>query len=413
MSLPQIRVYIRPDASFASSGNLVLGSTPLGPGALLGPPGSAYYEISNMVQSVSIRRGRTRVTESFDAGSCSVTLFDSTGVFNPDNGSSPLNGYVKPLRQFRVTATIDSTEYVLFAGYADAYNYNYESGVNASIVTIDAVDAFRLFNLATVSTVAGTSAGQDTGTRIAKILDAVSMPTSLRSLETGVSQLAADPGSQRSVLAAIQQCEQTELGAFYMSAEGKATFKNRHTIQQLASGSTVAPLVFDESSGIDFVGIGQRFDEQQVVNDVSVATSTGTTQTSSDASSITAYFKRSYSKTDTLIQTSTEAADHAAFILTARKDPQVTIDSIVVNGRGVSEAQLESVVSTDLLVPVTVSKVYGSGTLTRTLTLQGIAHTITPNSWRIELTTAEPISGDGFILDSASFGVLDDNYLSF
>jgi len=413
MTLPQIRTYIRPDQSFVVGGNLTLGSTALGPSALLGPAIAAFYEITSLVQSVAVRRGRTRVTDSFDAGTCSVTLFDSAGVFNPDNGSSPLVGYVKPLRQFRVTATVDGTEYILFAGFTDAYSYTYETGVGASLVTIEATDAFRLLNLATISTVTGSAVGQDTGTRIGKILDTVSFATSQRDLETGISTLAADPGSQRSALAALQVCEQTELGAFYISSEGKATFRNRHTLQQLAAGGVVAPLIFNETSGIRFENIGQRFDEQQIANDVTVSTATGATQTATDSSSIDAFFRRSLAISETLIQTTTEATDYAAFILTARKEPVVTIDSIVVNAQAISAGSLSTILDSDLLVPITVSKTYGSGSVTRTLTLQAISHTITPGGWRIDLTTAEPISGDGFILDSSTFGVLDTNYLSF
>jgi hypothetical protein len=62
---------------------------------------------------------------------------------------------------------------------------------------------------------------------------------------------------------------------------------------------------------------------------------------------------------------------------------------------------------------VTVSKNYCGTTLTKTLTIQGISHDITPGSWNIAVETAEPIAGEGFILDSSTYGVLDTNVLSF
>ena len=54
----------------------------------------------------------------------------------------------------------------------------------------------------------------------------------------------------------------------------------------------------------------------------------------------------------------------------------------------------------------------GGSTLTKTLQVFGVAQSITPNSWKTTLTTLEPII-DGFILDSAIYGLLDSGVLSY
>ena len=73
-----------------------------------------------------------------------------------------------------------------------------------------------------------------------------------------------------------------------------------------------------------------------------------------------------------------------------------------------------SLLNAEILDPITVTKSYGSSAeIKRTLTIQGVDHDIRPSDWTMTFSTAEPVSGDGFILDSATYGVLDVNTLSF
>jgi hypothetical protein len=73
----------------------------------------------------------------------------------------------------------------------------------------------------------------------------------------------------------------------------------------------------------------------------------------------------------------------------------------------------ESVVNAELLDPVTVTKNYANGTISRTLTIQGITHSITPANWDMTFELAEPVGGDGLVLDSANQGILDTNILVY
>jgi hypothetical protein len=417
MSLPNIRVFIKPDASFIVSGNMVLGTSTLSLSSLLGPSTASFYEISDFVTGVSVRRGRTRVTDSFDTGTATIQLIDRTGLLNPDNTSSPLNGWVLPLRQIRITATIDGTEHSLFNGYTGRYSYDYQQGINAAFISIECNDAFRILNLATITTVTGAADNQDTGTRIGQILSTSGVPNSIVSLDTGTSNLGDDPAVERTVLEAVQQAETSELGAFYISADGIFTFKSRHNVQKLASGEVVSTIYFDDTGtvggAIPFVEVSQSFDDEQVYNDVTVVDENGNIENFTDATSEAAYFQRSLEKSGTLIRTAAEAADHATFLLAFRKDPFVVIDSITVSPLALSTTQATSIIVAELLEPISVSKQYGADIFTRTLTLQGVEHDISPSTWTTRLSTAEPVSGDGFILDSTSYGVLDQNELSF
>jgi hypothetical protein len=53
-----------------------------------------------------------------------------------------------------------------------------------------------------------------------------------------------------------------------------------------------------------------------------------------------------------------------------------------------------------------------SSTITKNLQIQGVAWNITPNSWTGVFTTLEPIV-DGLILSSSTYGLLNDDILSY
>ena len=69
--------------------------------------------------------------------------------------------------------------------------------------------------------------------------------------------------------------------------------------------------------------------------------------------------------------------------------------------------------SLDYFDPVTITTTQpGTSTLTKTLQVFGVGMSISPNSWRVAFTTLEPII-DAFILDSALYGLLDTDVLSY
>jgi hypothetical protein len=437
MTLPNIDIQIRPDSSFAADGTAILGTVKLGALAgattpagvntgvpntayfgigtpmLLGPSSKGFVSIAGSVTDVSIHRGRTRAIDAFDTGTASCTFIDTTGQFNPDNASSSLYPYVLPMRQFRISATIGSTVYQLFNGYTTRYTYKFEPGINATMVSIEAEDAFRVLNMSTLQTVAGTASGDYSGTRIGYILNALSVPNNIRVLATGNTQVDADTDTDRSGLEAVQQVESAEVGAFFIDKRGFYTFKGRQDLQLLAAGVTTTPLVFNETTGLPFTGVQVGLDDQQIVNYVSIEGDGLSGSVASDATSITNYFNRTLAKTGSLLLTDTEATNQANYLLGFRRNPKVTIDSIDFNVAGLSTTNAQSVVNAELLDPVTITKNYASGTISRTLTIQGITHSITPANWDMSFELAEPVGGDGLVLDSANQGILDTNILVY
>ena len=55
-------------------------------------------DVGSIAIQASIRRGRNRILDKFEAGTATVILQDDNGNFNPSNTNSPYYGKILPLR---------------------------------------------------------------------------------------------------------------------------------------------------------------------------------------------------------------------------------------------------------------------------------------------------------------------------
>jgi hypothetical protein len=412
MALPTLGVSVDFANGPAFGNPLILGdpSTPLGVG-ILADSASDSVDVSDITLRASIRRGRNRILNKFEAGSATVILEDTNGDWVPTNTSSPYYGKLVPLRKIRIWADYNSgsgtVRYYLYSGYITSYDTNFQLGLESiSTVTLQCVDAFRLFSNVAISTVAGASAGQFTGDRMNNLLDVPSFPTSMRNIDTGDSTVQADPGTERDLLNALQTIENSEFGGFYIDPEGNAVFLSRNTLAQKADGT--ATNFADNGTGISYQAIDFAYDDTLIFNDVTVNREGGTAQTVQDTSSIETYFIHSGKREGLLVQTDTESLDQATMILQSRKDAIFRIDSIGLNLADDTEtARIVAGLNLDIFDLTNITKsTPGSGSVTLELFVQGIQHDITTNTWTTKLFTAEPII-QAFILDSATQGTLD------
>lgn len=385
-------------------------STPLGVGILADAPADVV-DVSDIALRVSIRRGRNRVLNSFEAGTATVVLEDENGDYNPQNTSSPYYGKLLPLRKIRIWADYDdgggTDRYYLYSGYITSFDNTFRLGNDeVSTVTFQCVDAFRLLQNVQISTVAGSSAGQTTGARIENLLDLASFPVSQRLIDVGDTLVQADPATSRTLLAACQNIEQTELGGFFIDDEGNAVFLSRSTVSLKADET---PLLFnDDGTNISYQSIDFAYDDTQIFNDITVTRLGGTAQNVQSTSSIETYFIHSGSRSDLLMQTDAEALDQASMLLNARENALLRIDSIGLNLMdSTASNRIVAGLESDLFTLINVTKTgQASSTFTLELFVQGIQHDITPNTWTTRFLTAEPII-QAFILDSAIQGLLD------
>jgi hypothetical protein len=365
--------------------------------------------LTSQTRRISIRRGRNINRDIYEAGTCVVRIYDPNGDFNPQSVTSPYYGQLTPLRKLRISATVGATSYYLFSGYTTDYAYSYDQAENVSYVDISASDAFRLFNLASVIAVTGASAGQDTGTRINKILDTVSFPNGMRSVETGNSLTVNDPATLRTSLGALQNCEFSEQGAFYITPEGNAIFKNRDTV---ISSAGETPTQFNQTGGIPYKDLKFAFDDKLIINTATMTKVGGTSQTALDANSIATYFPHSISVPELVIDTDENAMNIAKIYVATRSTTTIRIDQMTLDLFD-PNVPTATILGMDYFNNVLITNIQpDSSTITKNLQVQGVTHDITPNSWITTLTTLEPIV-DGFIVGDSTYGVLGEDILSY
>jgi hypothetical protein len=361
------------------------------------------------VYSISIRRGRNIMRDTYEAGQATIRVLDPLSYFNPQNTSSPYFGFLTPLRKLRVSATVGEVGYFLFSGYTIEYKYTYPKGQETGYVDIICTDAFRLMQQATVTTVAGATAGQDTGTRIGKILDQVSWPTSMRTIDTGNTTCQADPGTSRTSLDALKNAEFSEQGAFYIDSEGTAVFLNRTNVIK-KYGET--PIEFDQTTGIPYTNLVFAFDDKLIINSSGMTIVGGTEQVSENAASIAKYFSHQLNQTNLVAQTDADALNIAKIYVATRAETTIRIDAMTVDLLD-PDVPTATMLGLDYFSNLKITNVQPDGsTIVKTLQAQGLDWNITPNSMKVTVTTLEPIV-EGFIIGSAISGIIGTNIMAY
>ena len=412
MAIPTVNAFINfsTGASFAQA--LILDQGLLDTN-ILADSVAVIVDVSNVINSITTQRGRNAQADQFQTGTLSLRIVDQNGDFNPQNPASPYYLLLSPMRKVQITATHLGITYPVFSGFITSYTTTTPLTANDVVyTTIEAVDAFRLAQNAQISTVTG-SGVQLSGARINAILDQIAWPTSMRDVDPGLQILQADPGTSRTALAAMQNVELSEYGALYVDATGSFVFQDRALTASSVAGT---PTVFSDvvGAGIGYANAVWRLDDTLVYNRADITRAGGTVQTTSNTASIDKYFLHSYNQQNLLMQTDAEALEYGQAYIASRAETSIRCDAIQLDLYTDSYAAgIVAALSLDYFDPVTITTTQpGSSTLTKTLQVFGVGMSISPNSWRVAFTTLEPII-DAFILDSALYGLLDENVLSY
>lgn len=366
-------------------------------------------DLSDITRSIKITRGRNIMRDTYESGSCTVRVIDQTGAFNPQNTSSEFYPLLTPLRKIRVAATTDTTQKFLFSGYVDSYKYTFPKGEELGYVDIVCSDAFRLFQMANVATVADATPGQTAGTRINKILDQVSFPTSMRIIDSGTTTLQADPGNSRTALAALKAAEFADQGSFFIRTDGTAEFKDRRDAVGSLAGT---PIEFNQSGGIPYSQLRYAFDDKLIVNQSSMTRVGGTAQVAINEASAAKYFPHGTTVTDLVVQTDAQALDIARIYTASRAETTIRIDAMTVDLLDTS-VPTDTMIALDYFDNVKITNQQPDGsTIVKTLQVQGLAWDITPNSMVCTVTTLEP-SVEGFLLSNVNYGIIGQSILGY
>jgi hypothetical protein len=413
MAIPVISALINFSTGPNFAQTLILGSGILGTN-ILGDSAAVIVDVSNKINRIETNRGRTALSDQFQTGALTLRIVDQNGDFNPQNVTGPYYELLTPMKKVQISATYGGVTYPIFQGFITSYVTTYpdDSGEDLAITTIQAVDAFRLAQVAQISTVTGATAGNLAGTRINQILDEIDWPATMRDVDAGLTTMQADPGTNRTALAALSTVATSEYGALYVDATGSFVFQDRAVTAGSIGGT---PTVFaDNGTGITYFDASWILNDVLIFNKATITRTNGSAQVSSNQASIDKYFLHSYFLDNLLMQTDAVALDYAQAYVASRAETSIRVDAIVLDlytsnyNTGIIAA-----LDLDFFDPIKVITTQpGGSTLEKTLQIFGVKMNISPNSWKTTFTTLEPVI-DAFILNNTIYGTLDYNVLSY
>lgn len=348
---PQVyaEIGVTPAPPVAPAGTLVLDDPALGlldTGTLCGA--TSWTDTGPFVRTLQVVMPGSRQQGPLFAyqGTTVSTVYDNTdGRFDPDNIASPYvpvtgTSQVRAMIPYRVRASWAGTDYALAHVFADGWqdaNFGYDAGY--SEFTLSASDAYKILNGIILPAIASAGAGEASGARIKRILDAAGWFTDHRSIATGDSSVQATTFGT-DALTLLQLTADTELGELYIDGAGRLTFRNRHA--QLTDTRSATPQgVFGDLPGTSHpagtelacVMPGRANDDTTLFNDIQITIAGGSNlQQARSASSIAAsLFARSFARTDLLLLTDLEALAYAQWLLVIGKSPEDRFDTLVID----------------------------------------------------------------------------------
>ena len=415
MSRPDTRVRIAFDLAAGGAGNFFTLDDPSKgelDNATFKLAGDILEDVTNEVRNVTVRRGRSRELERFQAGAATVTLDNSQRKYDPAAGTAitPYGASMRP----RKAVQISSNGAAIFTGVVDDWDLDY-SLQGDHVASVKVTDGFVF--LAQQEIEPHTATSQTTGARIEAILDRaeIAWPAGKREIDTGVATLQADSiggtADPRPVpaLAYLQQVDTAEQGALFIGKGGSLTFRSRSSLQVLTEVSFT-----DDGTGIPFTDISASYGSEELRNRITVTRLNGGTATASGTASIAEYGAIDFELRDVLLADDTQAQSLADVILARFQEPILRIDSVEVVLNNLTTAQQAQVLDLDLgsLVQVTYTPSGIGDPIDQFVAVDAIEHNIDAQVHRMRFNFSQG-QAPALVLDSLLFGVLDTNTLGF
>jgi len=370
-------------------------------------------DVTSDVQSISINRGRSRDTDSFFAGSCSVRLLNNARKYENTNTSSPYYPGIEPLITLHVDATTDggSTYEDLYVGFVTDINLTYPDK-NNSFADFVANDGFM--KIANTQLIDASFSSTDSGTLIGNVLDNANVKFGAgRSIETGISTMQSLSGLSENTLSVLQNIERSENGLLFMAKNGQLTFKSRHTTFPSTPDATFS----DDGSDVPYLRVDYINDDNEIYNIISLERLSGTTQTVQDVASQGKYLIRTLSRSGLYNNSDSDVLDAANFLLGKYSSALIRFDNLIVDLTEATTGNQNTILSREVgdVIQVELTPPGGGSPaqITSLEVIDSISYNITPDifSCSYKLSNADV---QAFLrLDNALFGQLDDDKLGY
>ena len=374
--------------------------------------GDRFFDITDRLLSASTQRGKSQALDRIDAGNLNIVLDNNDRLFDPLNPNSFYFGQLIPGKEIRISCNNLPVIY----GTIDDIDISYEPG-NQSIVSMQATDGLSNLTINNLPDVFPSI--ELSGARVTRILDLpeVAWPSDKRQIDSGNSELSdTDILDGTQAISYLQLIATSEAGEVFVSKDNKFVFKERNA----APGSL--NLIFTDESSIPgfivvpFASLGVVYGSEQLYNRIVITNNQiiPDEAIAEDAESQLLYGSRSYSQDGLLNNEIAELQFLADFLLARFKQPQYRFNSLTVIMDILSEAQQNEVLDLEIgdIVQVKFTPSGIPPAIQQYVKVIGISHDWQNNEKRVTLSL-ETLDFTLFILNDATFGVLDDDRLSF
>jgi hypothetical protein len=373
------------------------GSAKWGTSAWQSPITTTWTDITADVRNLSTNAAFSRQTNRYNTATASVVLDNRSGNYSSTNTLGDWYQKIGILRPMRIRATYTNdagvaTSWPLFTGLIQSWAEDFPSFGKDATVTVGLVGNDS--QLANITNAAGSSvgAGESAGARVRRILVDADWrwPSFIDDGETTMQATTLE-GTPQSLLTLTAD---SEGGAFYCAPDGSLRFDGFQA-QIEKSGRTIPALHFSEvptdSSTLTYADIALSYDGDLVRNVISYQAVGGVAQTVSAAASQQLYGTRSLTRTDLITENDTDVASIARRDLSVLQDPEHRIESVRLNPLDpnnddsrlwVALATQSIALRLGALVEYTPQS---QSTISRYVFIEGISHTITPDTWQISL----------------------------
>jgi len=284
--------------------------------------GTLFYDVTDKVRSIAIKRGKNQQLNQYDAGLANVVFNNNDRTFDPEFVGSQYYGQIIPKRQLRIS----SGGVLQFYGVIDDWNLSYEPNGD-SLASAACSDALTFF--ANQAIVERTNSVEQSGDRLNTILSLpeIDWPIGERDIETGAMELGADTiADSTNALDYIRLITRSEPGSFFIAKNGHVTYRDRRT-GPTSGGSILA----DDGFGIPYANMIVEYGSELLYNEIfatSAITETGVQALAEG--SINEYGVFNLTRSDLLINSDTDLESYATFLASKFKDPEYRFKSVQI-----------------------------------------------------------------------------------
>lgn len=369
--------------------------------------GLTFADVTQYVEAISVRRGRNRQLDQFNAGTATISFNNSSRIFDPLNSASIYYPYVTP----RCPIMVYANGTPIYTGLVTDWNIDYDIA-NQDMMYAACADAFTV--LANQSLNQFTPSAELSSARVLTILNRPEIVYQGGiEITTGSSTLGAfqvDAGTN--ALTYLQAVAKSEQGYLYMAANGTLTFRGRGSVLNQPAGAAFT----DDGTGIRYQTLMNQYGDELLYNYVVTKSPAGAAQINSDATSVALYQSQVLNLTELLNSTISEIDALGKYLLGRYKDPVVRFTAVSSQLAALSTSHQNIVLDLELTDVVSVKKSFVQGTpssITQNLVVSGIDHDIRPGSHIVTLSFESADQNQYITLDDSVFGILNNNLLAF